>query len=187
MDLPLIREHLAQAERYAPLSGTHVARQIEIIDGPECGGRALPRNAEVCAWFEPFAPTQEAAIPLRQTSHARQYCVSFPRHPAACGYDREVPLAHAFALSELPLVLVVEDEYSLQGLVEDALSDGGFAADILCLGEEALMLFVGGVKRYRALVADVSLKGRLSGWNVASRIRDKDPAFPCCLHDERRR
>ena len=32
-------------------------------------------------------------------------------------------------LPESPLILVVEDEYPLQGVVEAALIDGGFAAD----------------------------------------------------------
>jgi hypothetical protein len=34
-------------------------------------------------------------------------------------------------VSELPTILVVEDEYPMQGIVEDILIDGGFAADIL--------------------------------------------------------
>jgi DNA-binding response OmpR family regulator len=79
---------------------------------------------------------------------------------------------------ELPLILIVEDEYLLQGVVEEALTDGGFASDILSSGEEALTLFKGGLKNYKALVTDVSLKGRISGWEVARQIREIDPAFP---------
>ena len=41
-------------------------------------------------------------------------------------------------MPELPLILVVEDEYPLQGVVEEALIDGGFETDILSSGEEAL-------------------------------------------------
>ena len=81
-------------------------------------------------------------------------------------------------VSELPLILVIEDEYPVQSFVEDALDDGGFAADILSSGEEALTLFRGATKHYRALVTDVSLKGTLNGWEVARQIREKDPAFP---------
>jgi DNA-binding response OmpR family regulator len=73
---------------------------------------------------------------------------------------------------------VVEDEYSLQGIVEEALTDGGFETDILSSAEEALTLFKGGAKNYKALVADVNLKGRMSGWDVARQIRERDPAFP---------
>jgi len=49
-------------------------------------------------------------------------------------------------VSEVPLILVVEDDYPLQGVVEDALTDGGFASDILSSAEEALTLFKGKTK-----------------------------------------
>lgn len=65
-------------------------------------------------------------------------------------------------MSEAPLILVVEDEYPLQGVVEAALVDGGFATDILSSGEEALTLFRGRIRNYRALVTDVRLKGSMS-------------------------
>ena len=81
-------------------------------------------------------------------------------------------------MEELPVILVVEDEYPLQGVVEETLINGGFAADILSSGEEALTLFRGGLKNYRVLVTDVSLKGRLSGWEVARQIRETDPECP---------
>jgi len=81
-------------------------------------------------------------------------------------------------VEELPVILVVEDEYPLQGVVEETLTNGGFAADILSSGEEALTLFRGGLKNYRVLVTDVSLKGRLSGWEVARQIRETDPECP---------
>jgi DNA-binding response OmpR family regulator len=81
-------------------------------------------------------------------------------------------------VTELPVILVIEDEYPIQGILEDALVEGGFATDILSSGEEALTLFRGRLKQYRALVTDVALSGRLNGWEVVSRIRELDPAFP---------
>jgi DNA-binding response OmpR family regulator len=81
-------------------------------------------------------------------------------------------------VSELPVILIVEDEYPLQGIVEDALTEGGFESDILSSGEEALTLFKGKTKNYKALVTDVNLKGRINGWEVARQIREIDPAFP---------
>jgi DNA-binding response OmpR family regulator len=81
-------------------------------------------------------------------------------------------------LSELPLILVVEDEYPLQGIVEEALIEAGFETDILSSAEETLTLLKNGAKNYRALVTDVNLKGRLSGWDVARQIRERDPTFP---------
>jgi DNA-binding response OmpR family regulator len=81
-------------------------------------------------------------------------------------------------VTELPVILVIEDEYPIQEVVEDALTEGGFAADILSSAEEALTLFKGRVKDYKALVTDVALRGRLSGWEVAAQIREVDPGFP---------
>jgi DNA-binding response OmpR family regulator len=82
-------------------------------------------------------------------------------------------------MSESPVVvLVIEDEYPIQAMVEDALTEGGFATDILSSGEEALTLFRGGLKNYKALVTDVRLKGRLNGWEVAAQIRETNPALP---------
>jgi DNA-binding response OmpR family regulator len=82
-------------------------------------------------------------------------------------------------LSELPLILVIEDEYPLQGFVEDVLTEGGFEADILSSGEEALTLFKGGIKDYKAVVTDVNLKGGgLNGWDVARQLREINPSLP---------
>jgi DNA-binding response OmpR family regulator len=81
-------------------------------------------------------------------------------------------------VSEVPLILVVEDEYPLQGIVEEAITEGGFETDILSSGEEALTLFRGHIKDYKALVTDVRLKGKISGWEVARQIREVDPGCP---------
>jgi len=47
-------------------------------------------------------------------------------------------------LSELRSVLLVEDEYFLAADLEEALTDAGFATDVVSSGEEALTLFAGG-------------------------------------------
>jgi DNA-binding response OmpR family regulator len=79
---------------------------------------------------------------------------------------------------EAPLVLIVEDDYPLQGVVEDFLREAGFETHALSSGEEALTLFRGKVAEYKALVTDVNLKGRLSGWEVARQIREIAADFP---------
>jgi DNA-binding response OmpR family regulator len=81
-------------------------------------------------------------------------------------------------MSEMPLVLAIEDEYLLQADIEKALTDGGFAVEIVFSGEEALTLFMSGTKSYRALVTDVRLGTRLNGWDVAKRIREREPTLP---------
>src|SRR4051812_32039677 len=80
--------------------------------------------------------------------------------------------------SDPPLILVVEDEDAIQGLIEDALNDAGFASDILSSAEEALTIFGRKAKDHRALVTDVNLKGRLNGWDLAQRVREKEPSLP---------
>ena len=77
-------------------------------------------------------------------------------------------------MPELPLVLVVEDEYDL----ETALADGGFASKAAYTGEEALTLFMETSNTYKALVTDVRLGDGLDGWEVARRIREKEPSLP---------
>jgi CheY-like chemotaxis protein len=77
---------------------------------------------------------------------------------------------------EAPLILVVEDDYPLQGVVEDFLRQGGFETHILSSGEEALTLFRGKVAK--ALVTDVNPKGTLNGWEVARQIRESAADLP---------
>lgn len=81
-------------------------------------------------------------------------------------------------MSDLPLILVIEDELPLQGIVEETLADGGFAAEIFSSGAEALSRFQSQDQNFRALVTDVNLKGDLSGWDVARHIREQEPSFP---------
>lgn len=80
--------------------------------------------------------------------------------------------------NDQPLILVVEDEEGIQNLIEDALTEAGFASDILSSAEEALTLFHSDKRPYVALVTDVNLRGRLDGWHVAREVREKAPAFP---------
>ena len=77
-----------------------------------------------------------------------------------------------------PLVLVIEDENALQEIVEDALTEGGFASEIVSSAEEALTLFRAGNRDYKALVTDSHLKGEMNGWDVARQVRERDATFP---------
>jgi CheY-like chemotaxis protein len=81
-------------------------------------------------------------------------------------------------LKELPVILVIEDDQVIQGVVEEALSDGGFESAITASAEEALTLLEGSQGKYRALVTDINLPGKLDGWEVARQAREIDPAFP---------
>jgi DNA-binding response OmpR family regulator len=81
-------------------------------------------------------------------------------------------------LENQPVILVIEDDDAVQGVIEEALVEGGFEPAIAASGEEAVTLLSGGLTPYRALVADINLLGRLDGWEVAKRAREVDPAFP---------
>jgi CheY-like chemotaxis protein len=78
---------------------------------------------------------------------------------------------------QLQVVMVVEDDRTIQGLVEDALVEGGFLGAIVASGEEAMTLLTGSKGKYRALVTDVNLLGRKDGWDVAKHAREIDPDF----------
>jgi len=52
------------------------------------------------------------------------------------------------------LILVIEDEYALQGFVEDALAGAGFATESFSSAEKALTLYRG--EKYRALVTELA-------------------------------
>jgi DNA-binding response OmpR family regulator len=80
-------------------------------------------------------------------------------------------------MADLLEVMVIEDDQSIQSVVEEALSDGGFEPVIASSGEEALALLSG--SNYRALVIDIKLgKDRIKGWDVARRARAMNPVLP---------
>ena len=76
------------------------------------------------------------------------------------------------------VILVIEDDEAVQVIVEEALIEGGFEPAIAASGEEAVTLLKGGLIKYRALVTDINLVGRMDGWEVAKRAREIDPEFP---------
>jgi len=78
----------------------------------------------------------------------------------------------------VPVILVAEDDQLMHNIVEDALAEGGFEIALATTGEEAVTLLKGNHSEYRALVTDIHLAGKLSGWDVARAAREIDPAFP---------
>lgn len=80
--------------------------------------------------------------------------------------------------SPILLILLVEDDTALQEIVADALTDGGFQAEVSSSGEDAIALIEADVGKYRALLTDVNLPGTLTGWDVAKRARELNPDIP---------
>ena len=79
---------------------------------------------------------------------------------------------------ELPIILIVVDDHLIQSLVEDTLREGGFDTAVAASGEEALTLLQGHTSKYRALVTDIDLRGKMDGWEVAQHAREIAPDFP---------
>ena len=70
-------------------------------------------------------------------------------------------------LRDFPAILVVEDDLLFKTFIEEALGDGGFEPTIAAAGEEAVTLLKEHKGRYRALVTDINLEGKMDGWEVA--------------------
>jgi CheY-like chemotaxis protein len=80
--------------------------------------------------------------------------------------------------NQLLLILVVEDEALIQEMVSEALLDGGFETEIVSSGEDAVALLKDHATKYRALLTDVHLRGKLTGWDVAKQAREINPEMP---------
>lgn len=81
-------------------------------------------------------------------------------------------------VTDLPIVLIVEDDVLIQTMVDEALREAGFETAIAPSAEEAVTLLKGKVTNYRALVTDINLRGRMTGWEVAKQARQIEPEFP---------
>jgi DNA-binding response OmpR family regulator len=78
-----------------------------------------------------------------------------------------------------PFILAVDDEPLIVELVRDALEDGGFAVKSARSANDAIAILENNRARdYSALVTDVNLGKSVSGWDVARRGRELNPALP---------
>jgi CheY-like chemotaxis protein len=77
------------------------------------------------------------------------------------------------------VVLVVEDEALIRELVMHALEDGGFSVEPTANGDEAIAILERkDGPEYRALVTDIDLASKTTGWDVAHRARELHPDLP---------
>jgi CheY-like chemotaxis protein len=82
-------------------------------------------------------------------------------------------------LDELVVILVVEDDQTIQSVIEEALSDGGFEIAIASSGEQAVELVNAANPPFRAVVTDINLgRNRMDGWDVARHARENKPDMP---------
>lgn len=76
------------------------------------------------------------------------------------------------------LVLLVEDDPLVQDMLEATLEEGGFTIKVAAAAEQAIEMLDAEGADYRALITDVNLPGRLSGWDVAKRGREINGELP---------
>jgi CheY-like chemotaxis protein len=82
-------------------------------------------------------------------------------------------------LDDLVVILVVEDDQTIQSVIEEALSDGGFEITIASSGEQAIKLMGAANPQFRAVVTDINLgRDRMDGWDVARQARESKPDMP---------
>jgi len=81
-------------------------------------------------------------------------------------------------VSDSVLVLIVDDEALIHLALQEALEAGGFAVAAASRAEEAIAMLEAKGAAYNALVTDVNLGGKLTGWDVAKRARELTPDMP---------
>jgi CheY-like chemotaxis protein len=82
-------------------------------------------------------------------------------------------------LDDLVAILLVEDDQTIQSVIEEALSDGGFEITIASSGEQAIELMDAANPQFRAVVTDINLgRNRMDGWDVARHARESKPDMP---------
>lgn len=77
-----------------------------------------------------------------------------------------------------PLVLLVEDEFLIQDLLQGTLEDAGYAVEMVDNGTAAIEVLTARFGEFCAVVTDVNLGGSPNGWEVARKARDLAPHLP---------
>ncbi len=76
------------------------------------------------------------------------------------------------------LVLIAEDEAEIRNLLQDTFEDGGFDVYLVSTGEEAIAALDEQGDNLRAVVSDINLGGRATGWDVARHARQLKADMP---------
>jgi CheY-like chemotaxis protein len=83
------------------------------------------------------------------------------------------------SLDDMVVILLVEDDQTIQSVIEESLSDGGFEITIASSGEQATELMNAANPQFRAVVTDINLgRNRMDGWDVARHARESKPDMP---------
>jgi CheY-like chemotaxis protein len=75
------------------------------------------------------------------------------------------------------VVLVVEDQDLLRATVVPSLEEAGYTVVEASTGDAAVRTLQEKAETIRALVTDVDLGGKITGWDIAHRARELNPAL----------
>src|SRR3954447_17615764 len=76
------------------------------------------------------------------------------------------------------LLLLAEDEWIIQDLLNTTLSEAGFAVTVVVNRTQALAELDGNAGRFRGVITDVKLGVGPDGWDVGRRARELVPDMP---------
>ena len=76
------------------------------------------------------------------------------------------------------LVVIAEDEDAIRILLKSSFEDGGFTVALASSRDEAIAAFEAKGDAVRALVTDINLGSKVSGWDVARHAREMNPDLP---------
>jgi DNA-binding response OmpR family regulator len=76
------------------------------------------------------------------------------------------------------LVLLVEDETMLTLVLEESLREAGYAVVVAHDGQSAVTELESDPDRFYALITDIRMPGKLTGWDVGHRARELLPTMP---------
>ena len=81
-------------------------------------------------------------------------------------------------MSDAITVLIVDDETLIHPTLQDVLEDGGFATATASTPDNAIAMLEAEGQAYSALVTDINLGAKLTGWDIARRAREINPDIP---------
>lgn len=76
------------------------------------------------------------------------------------------------------LVLIAEDASEIRSILQISFEDGGFDVVLVATGEEAVEALDAQGDALRAVVTDINLGGKTSGWDVARHARELKADMP---------
>ncbi len=81
-------------------------------------------------------------------------------------------------MADVVTVLVVEDEFLVAEVLKEDLMEAGYSVILASDGPTALSALAEPNSSIDAVVTDIRLPGELSGWDIARKAREVNPAMP---------